>query len=184
MWHRAAWSHLLHIGKNSLFVACAASHNAIVYYGNLIDYIYNTLKPGNKLPTKFAFWGTSRDLSRQPAGASQVQAEPLISEPFAIWPNSARLHRLTALKPSRGNTNFKVFRCDILTNLVVEVTFRVSRISHCVVMVNVSDLRSRKAGNVQKKLKRVLPIWFSRLGIRVKKKEAVSLFLGSAVISS
>jgi hypothetical protein len=48
-------------------------------------------------------------------------------------------------------------------------------------MVNVSDLRLRKAGNVQKKLKQVLPIWFSRLGICVKKKEAVSLFLESVV---
>jgi hypothetical protein len=48
-------------------------------------------------------------------------------------------------------------------------------------MVNVSDLRSRKAANVQKKLKWVLPIWFSHLGIRVKKKKAVSLFFGTAV---
>jgi hypothetical protein len=31
-------------------------------------------------------------------------------------------------------------------------------------------------------MKMSLPIWFSRLGIHVKKKEAVSLFVGTAVI--
>ena len=49
------------------------------------------------------------------------------------------------------------------------------------VMVNISDVRSRKAGNGLKISKQLLPVWFSHLGIHVKKKAAVSLFLGTAV---
>jgi hypothetical protein len=44
VWHRAAWSHLSHIRKIPYLLPVAASHNAIVYYGDLIDYIYNMLK--------------------------------------------------------------------------------------------------------------------------------------------
>ena len=51
------------------------------------------------------------------------------------------------------------------------------RIRNCVVMVGMSDIRSRKAGNGLKRSKRVLPVWFSRLGIRIKKKRLCHYFL-------
>jgi hypothetical protein len=50
-------------------------------------------------------------------------------------------------------------------------------------MINATDLRSRKAGNGLKRGKQHLPDWFSRLGIHVKKKAAVS-FLGTGVNES
>jgi len=73
--------------------------------------------------------------------------------------------------------SFKVFGYDILRHLITKATFHISSIRHCVVMIN---MRSRKAGNGLKRWKRRkrrVPIWFSRLGICVTKKAAVSLFL-------
>jgi hypothetical protein len=43
--------------------------------------------------------------------------------------------------------SFKVFGYDILRHLVAKATFHVSIIRHCVVMIKMSDIRSRKAGN-------------------------------------
>ena len=66
--------------------------------------------------------------------------------------------------------SFRVFGYDILRHLITKATFHISSIRHCVVMIN---MRLRKAENGLKRWKwrkRRVPIWFSRLGIRVKKK--------------
>ena len=79
--------------------------------------------------------------------------------------------------------SFKVFGYDILRHLVAKATFHVSTIRHCVVMINMSDIRSRKAGNGQEMVKKTCACLVFPFGNSRQKKAAVSLFLETAVSS-
>jgi hypothetical protein len=79
--------------------------------------------------------------------------------------------------------SFKVFGYDILMYLVVKATFHISSIRHCVVMINMSDIRSRKAGNGLETAKKMCARLVFPFGNSRQKKAAVSLFLETAVMN-
>jgi hypothetical protein len=77
--------------------------------------------------------------------------------------------------------SFKVFGYDILRYLVAKATFHVSTIRHCVEMINMSDMRSRKAENGLETVKKTCARLVFPFGNSRQRKAAVSLFLGTAV---
>jgi hypothetical protein len=67
------------------------------------------------------------------------------------------------------------FQCDIFTNLIVEVRFHVSSIRHYVVVVNMSDVRSRKMENELKRFRRCWPFGFPIWEFTLKKSSCVTI---------